>query len=276
MNDYKHAARTPHDEWTERIAVLAPKVREWGERIKTPKSPSPGSSLANDRMEKLDVESVIWYALCVSVEHLNLTIDVMHEIGKLYPTAYMTVLRTSFLTSVNALWVLSGKSRVDRRLRALRITADDVNVQIKVIRASPATEDTESAKELSLQRLLDRQDELQAIANELGSTENVRRMRLNQTDIVSDVAEQWNDSEAGEYLGDGFPHIWRTGSAAAHGQYHFGASRVSPEDLMGSEGTSAVARLKGDLANDVGPALAAVFFVLLKAFQIYDSASLLN
>lgn len=97
------------------------------ERTRTATAPAPGSSLAADRVEGLDVESTVWYLMCVAAEHLGFAFDSIKATGCMYPSAYTTVARTALIGAANALWVLTGSSRAERRIRALRVRANDVN-----------------------------------------------------------------------------------------------------------------------------------------------------
>ncbi len=64
--------------------------------------------------------------------------------------------------------------------------------------------------------------------------------------------------------------IWRSGSAAAHAQYHFGVMRLDRNEVVREESGSSTVRLRGDLDNDVGPAIAAATMTLSEAFRLYD------
>lgn len=251
---------------------MTPVVRQWDQRIKNPMLPQPGSQLSQDNMENLDVEGTIWYQLCVSVEHLNFALDAMYKTRTVYPTAYMTVLRTAYLASVNALWILSGTGRTDRRLRTLRFIAEDTRVHIQAVRELEASEELKSAKQAQLNGLFKQQADLQSVAKELGSTEEVRNMKVNQTSNVAEVAEHFCNSDSSKDLTEAIRFIWRDGSAAAHGQYHFGLSRVKAHEINQGERGARVARLFGDFSRDVGPAFAGIRLILEKSFELYDVA----
>lgn len=64
--------------------------------------------------------------------------------------------------------------------------------------------------------------------------------------------------------------IWRSGSAAAHAQYHFGVMRLDRNEVVREESGGSIVRLRGDLNNDVGPAIAAATMTLSEAFRLYD------
>lgn len=64
--------------------------------------------------------------------------------------------------------------------------------------------------------------------------------------------------------------IWRSGSAAAHAQFHFGIMRMDRNKVVRDGADSSIVQLRGDLETDVGPALAAAFMTLNEAFRLYD------
>lgn len=270
MEDKTSQGPTPHEEWEQRIALMRGQVAQWSDRVKNPQAPEPGSSLAEDNMDGLEVEAVVWYRMCVSVEHLDFAITALFKVG-LFPTAYMSIVRTAYIAGVNALWVLIGKTRQDRRLRALRLAAEDLRVQITAINDFTTGENTKSAKDQEINDLQARQAALQAIAEELDSTENVRKMKVDQTGNVAAIISELDDTKKNVNFANGLRHIWRSGSAAAHAQHHYGHIRTGPDNVVGLEGEKHVVLLKGDLAKDVGPAIAAVFLTLGRMFEQYDA-----
>lgn len=233
-------------------------------------APEPGSSLAADGMNGLDIEGAAWYLMCVSVEHLAFVFETMRRTRTMHPSVYMTIVRTAYISGVNALWILSGATRKERRQRALRLRAEDFRVQFTAINDFATLEETEDAKNQKVRNIRERQSALQELATKLDIVENVRTMRLHQTRVIADILPVITGEENG-LLADGLRYIWRSGSAAAHGQYHFGADRVGPEDVVSLKGGKATVRLTGSLENDVGPAIAGVYLVLQHVFELYDA-----
>lgn len=270
MGDKNAQQITPHEEWEQRLAVMAVSVEQWRARTKAPQAPEAGSLLAEDNMDGLDVEAVVWYLICISVEHVDFAITALGKVG-LYPTTYMSIIRTAYMASVNALWVLKGKTRRERRLRALRLAAEDLKVQVVAINDFTTGEDTKAAKDEAISDLQNRQDNLQVIAEELGSTEDVRKMKVDQTGNIAAIISGSDETKKDADLANGLRYIWRSGSAAAHAQHHYGHARIGRDDVVGLEGGKHIVRLAGDLAKDVGPAIGGAVLTLSSVFKLYDA-----
>lgn len=97
-------------------------------------------------------------------------------------------------------------------------------------------------------------------------------MRFNQTKAIDWVAEHMHGVDDDLLIG-ATQSVWRSGSAAAHAQYHFGIMRFDRNEIVRDVVGSSVVRLRGDLDNDVGPALAAAAMTLSEAFRLYDLRS---
>lgn len=257
-------------EWLRRLDRISLAVDAWRKRAENPTSPEQGSSLAADSMEGLSVENPVWYSMCISSEHLDFAIDAMRATSTMYPTAYMTVARTSFVAAVNAVWVLAPPSRQERRERALNLRADDLRAQVTSFRDMKIPDGKpEDARADLMDQLRERQTGLQSVATALGMTESVTKMRFNQTKAINWVAEHMHGVDDDLLIG-ATQSVWRSGSAAAHAQYHFGIMRVDRNEIIREGGGSSVVRLRGDLDIDVGPALAAATMTLSEAFRLYD------
>lgn len=85
--------------WMQRLERMSTVVEAWRRRAESPEAPESGSSLAADSMDELNVDTLIWYSMCISSEHLDFAIDAMRSTSTMYPTAYMTVARPSSLPS---------------------------------------------------------------------------------------------------------------------------------------------------------------------------------
>ena len=258
------------NEWLRRLDRISLAVDAWRKRAENPTSPEHGSSLAADSMEGLSVENPIWYSMCISSEHLDFAIDAMRATSTMYPTAYMTVARTAFVAAVNAVWMLAPSARQERRERALKLRADDLRVQVTSFRDMkiPDGKPQEARADL-LDQLRERQASLQSVAKSLSMTEDVTKIRFNQTKAIDWVAEHMHGVDDDLLIG-ATQSVWRSGSAAAHAQYHFGIMRVDRNETVRDAGGGSVVRLRGDLDSDVGPALAAAAMTLSEAFRLYD------
>ncbi|HRP99120.1 MAG TPA: hypothetical protein PK781_01520 [Terrimesophilobacter sp.] len=255
-------------DWQRRLGRMAFAIEAWRKRAEAPQAPESGSSLAADALDGLNVESLSWYSMCVSSEHLEFAIDAMRATSTLYPTAYMTVARTAFVAAVNAVWVLAPPSRQMRRERALRLRADDLRAQLTSFRDMVLPDGKpDQARAQLLARLRQRQVQLQAVASKLDVPEDVGKMRFNQTEAIDWVAQHMHDEQI---LVGATQSIWRSGSAAAHAQYHFALMRLDRNEAASNGDGSSLMKLRGDLENDVGPALAAGTLTLSEAFRLYD------
>lgn len=256
-------------EWPARLGRMSVAIEAWRERATDPIPPEVGSSLATDSMNGLSVENQIWYSMCISSEHLDFAIDAMRSTSTMYPTAYMTVARTAFVGAVNAVWLLAP-TRQERRTRALLLRADELRSQVtgfRTMRIEPGRPD--EARIDMLRQLEERQAALQLVADELGLTADVKKIRFNQTDAIDWVAEHMH-GVGNDLLIGATQSIWRSGSAAAHAQYYFGIMRMDRNLAVRDGAGSSIVQLRGDLETDVGPALAAAFMTLNEAFRLYD------
>lgn len=270
----KRQPQRPEDsEWLRRLDRISDVVDVWRKRAENPTSPEPGSSLAADSIDGLSVDNPVWYSMCISSEHLDFAIDAMRATRTMYPTAYMTVARTAFMAAVNAVWVLAPPTRQERRERALRLRADDLRVQVTSFRDMQIPEGkTEKARTGLLEQLRDRQTDLQRVATAIGVQEDVAKIRFHQTGAIDWVAQHMHGVDDDLLIG-ATQAIWRSGSAAAHAQYHFGVMRLDRNEVVHEESGGSIVRLRGDLDNDVGPAIAAATMTLNEAFRLYDLRS---
>lgn len=176
-----HPQEPQDNDWLQRLDRISTTVDAWRKRAENPTPPEPGSSLAADSMQGLNVANPIWYSMCVSSEHLDFAIDAMRATSTMYPTAYLTVARTAFIAAVNAVWLLASPARQERRERALRLRADDIRVQVTSFRDMKIPEGKpEEARTGLLAQLRDRQTNLRRVATALGMTEDVTKIRAFQ------------------------------------------------------------------------------------------------
>lgn len=258
------------NEWLRRLDRISDVVDAWRKRAENPMLAEAGSSLAADSIEGLSVENPVWYSMCISSEHLDFAIEAMRATSTMYPTAYMTVARTAFVAAVNAVWVLAPSTRQVRRERALKLRADDLRVQMTSFRDMqiPQGKPAEARTGL-LKQLAERQASLQEVATTLGINEDVAKTRFQQTKAIDWVARHMHGVDDDLLIG-ATQAVWRSGSAAAHAQYHFGVMRLDRNEVVREGPDSSTVRLRGDLDNDVGPALAAATMTLSEAFRLYD------
>lgn len=212
-----------------KIERLIPDILRWSERAKTSESAEPGSSLKADDFGEVQVEIMVWYFLAVASEHLAFTIDALHKTRTTYPTAYYPAVRTSLVASANALWLLTGKSRGERRLRALKLRVSELKK-----RQTEWGVKNDGAENEGLQ---DRLDALfECGAKEFGLDKKAIQKSDSQTEVIKKVAGRVDAS----LIDEGYSktrYIWEMGSAAVHAAYDLAVTRVSPEDrLVDTEG----------------------------------------
>ena len=127
----------------------------------------------------------------------------------------------------------------------------------------------DAARVALLDGLRAKQAALQGVAGKLSVSEDVTKMRFNQTDAIDWVATHMHGVDDDLLIG-ATQAIWRSGSAAAHAQYHFGVLRAGQNEVVRDEAGGQILRLRGSLETDVGPALAGATMTLNEAFRLYD------
>ncbi|KFF58044.1 hypothetical protein JF66_21590, partial [Cryobacterium sp. MLB-32] len=156
-----------------------------------PSKPERGSPLAGDDagFNELSVSNLASYSMATSTEPLDFCLSMMAKTQTMFPSAYLTVLRTALLTASHAAWILAPKSRQGRQMNALRLTADDVRSQVAMVRTAYVSDaSVGKAKDAELLRLTRHQARLQEIADALGLKSDVTKPLVNNTAIIEEVA----------------------------------------------------------------------------------------
>ncbi|WP_259540001.1 hypothetical protein [Herbiconiux daphne] len=261
--------------WEARLGRISEAATQWQQSFNgAPATVEPGSDLADDDVtfESFSILNLVGYSLAAATEHLDFTLTAMKQTSTLYPTAYLTVLRTSLLAASHAAWMLTPTQRSERQLRALQFLSDDVRTQLVMVREAFAPKDAErTAKERMIEVLLERQAQLQPIADALKPGLQVDKCRINNTSIIESVAQAAHDEDV---VQGGVNHIWRSGSAAAHGSRGFATIRLKQNTIVEAPTGGKYSLLRGDLVNDIGPAAAAATLALSFAFKMFDERRL--
>ena len=264
-------AKEEHAAWEARLGQFADDASQWQKTMSgEPAKTQPGSDLAGDDagFASLNVSSLVGYSLATATEHLDFTLAVMKQTSTLYPTAYLTVLRTALLTASHAAWILAPAERAERQANALELLADDIRTELAMVKAAITTTDSaRSAKEKMIETLVARQAELQPIADILKPGLQIPKCRINNTNIIESVAQSTHDKKL---VVGGVNMVWRNGSAAAHGARSFAIMRLHQNEIVEGESGTKYSKLQGDLVNDVGPAAAAATLALSFAFTMHD------
>jgi hypothetical protein len=271
-------ADTPSEEhaaWERRLGRIADAASQWQQTMSAePAQVEAGSDLAGDDavFRNFSVSSLVGYSLAAATEHLDFTLSVMKQTSTLYPTAYLTVLRTSLLAASHAAWILSPDDRSERQLRALQFLADDLRTQLVMVQGTfTATAEALAAKDKMTALLRSRQAELQPIAAVLKPGLQIAKCKINNTEIIEVVAQSTHDEEL---VQGGVNMVWRNTSAAAHGSRGFATMRLKQSQIVEGQAGTKFSLLRGDLTNDIGPAAASATLALSFAFKMHDQRRL--
>jgi hypothetical protein len=264
-------AKKDHAAWEARLGQMSDVASQWQQTMSSePASIESGSDLAGDDagFASLNVSSLVGYSLAAATEHLDFTLAVMRQTSTLYPTAYLTVLRTALLAASHAAWILAPDERAERQTNALELLADDLRTQLTMVKAAiTPTDSARSAKEKMIETLVARQEELQPIADILKPGLQIAKCRINNTNIIESVAQSTHDEKL---VVGGVNMVWRNESAAAHGARSFAIMRLHQNEIVEGESGTKYSKLQGDLVNDVGPASASATLALSFAFKMHD------
>lgn len=253
-------------DWERRLGRIEAVVGLWRERTKIVPVIPTACALRGDDVAELMVSNIAWYPLVVAVEHLDFAISMMRATGTMYPTSYMTTLRTALLTGSQAAWVLGPAQRSARRGRAMRLRFQDLDDQIKLVKSAwGLNEKQKLAQERDAEELETQRKECREVAASLGLLKS-STARLNNTEVITDVAKQLHEDPM---AASGTQLLWRTGSAAAHGQRAFAVMRMN-RNVVQDDGARNVLQLRGDLVLDVGPAAASAALAVNEAFRLFD------
>jgi len=90
--------------------------------------------------------------------------------------------------------------------------------------------------------------------------------KLNNTEVIAEAARQLHGDPR---AASGVQLLWRTSSAAAHGQRAYALMRMN-SNVVHIAGKRNVMQLRGDLVHDVGPAASAATLAANEAFRLFD------
>lgn len=210
--------------WERRLSTMVEIVERWEERTAAGLFPLERSALAGDDSPNLKVSSIATYSLACSVEHLGFALQMMQETGTMYPTAYLTTLRSALLAASHAVWVLAPASRAERRGRAMRLQVQDLTDQRKMLQSVTAlTREQEALRDTDVERLNERLGVCHEVVDELSLAPS-SRAALNNTDVITAAAKHLH---ADPQLASASQLLWRVGSAAAHAQRSFAIVRMN-------------------------------------------------
>jgi hypothetical protein len=253
-------------QWELRLSKVAAAAEAWQQRTRHAEGVPPRSALGGDDTPNLRVSGLAWYSLIVAVEHLEFTLAMMRATSTMYPSAYLTTLRSALLAASHAAWILSPSRRAERRGRAMRLQVQDLNDQLRMVRsATGLTADQLTAQERDEAHLESRLASCAETVESLGLARS-SMAKVNNTEVITEAAKQLHDDPV---AASGVQLLWRVGSAAAHGQRSYAIMRMN-RNVVRTDGTKTVMELRGDLEHDVGPSTAAAALAVNEAFRLFD------
>lgn len=200
------------------------RVVQWMQNVGDPwtradSTPAAGSQLAEDDEAKPIVSPVASYSIVTAIDHLGSVVDAMvNSTERFQPMrhyAHFTTLRTTLLSSTRVRWLLEPDGREERQLRCVRIRYQNLDEQRKAVRVSGGTHldaDQEQARLKAIDSMDAEEASLATRATALGAA------KLENPPNMVEMLKLQEDGNT--WLGSGVMHLWRSGSATAHG-YHW-------------------------------------------------------
>lgn len=209
--------------WLARFEKCVDAARAWEERLASPDSVEPGSSLASDDKDLLTapVRTAAWSGILSAVDHLALMADLSRGELNMRPTSLFTPTRAALLGASQAVWVLSG-NRPIRRARALSI-AEDERSKHRAFLWDYAKDEYAKAN-FSQEFMSDLNSQTDELSAEIM---RIRKMRKEFPKIDSDATTMMREAAAhltsagsvdDQWMRFALAYEWRVASAAAHGR----------------------------------------------------------
>lgn len=178
-------------------------------------TPNPGSDLAGDDGISPKVSGQAVFAIRVGLDHYGSVTTVLKSPGGLlHRFAPYSALRAALLTASQAIWILGPDDRETRQRNALTLARTSAIEHRKVIKAYefPPTEELREGKKATLAEL-DKQIEL---IEKVASAVDVGELGgFNSTRVIDAAVKIVDPTDTGLWMA--IEHLWRSGSAAAHG-----------------------------------------------------------
>lgn len=185
--------------------------------------PQPGSDLAADDAEHPPSSSLSHRGIVMALDHLGAVVDAVMVGPPKRLNAHFTVLRTALICGARVCWLLEPDASNERQLRAIRYRYENLREQQTAMTDFADTHLTDDQDDTLTESLGTIEVERQALekrALELGAK------RLSKPDSTTQMLKDLVDLSTPE--GTGMVHLWRTGSASAHGHYWADDMRDNP------------------------------------------------
>lgn len=201
----------------QRRGAIVDWVRKVGDPwIQAEHPPAPGSSLAADDKVLPRVSELARFGIATAVDHLGMVVDAMETDRPFRHYGPITTLRTSLLASARTKWLMEPSNRVERQIRALMIEIQNQTEQRKAIDALSGdhmSPELVAGRIQAIEVINDHIQELKDRAAELRPTDELKKLP-DTASIIRGLVDEHSDE------GQAVRHLWRTGSATAHG-YHW-------------------------------------------------------
>lgn len=186
-------------------------------------TPQAGSDLAGDDSEGPATSPLSHRGIIVALDHLGAVVDAMAAGPPKRLNPHFTVLRTALVAGARVRWLLEPDMSDERRLRAIQYRYENLDEQLTAITDFsdiPFTVDQDATMAESLAIIEMERQVLETRALELGAT------KLSRPKSTTKMLKDMVDLTTPE--GTGLVHLWRTGSASAHGHYWADDLRDNP------------------------------------------------
>lgn len=185
--------------------------------------PAASSDLSSDDVSSPKVSEVASYGIAAAIDHLGSVVDALVSGNPVRHYAHFTTLRTSLLASSRVQWMLAPDATTERRLRNLQIHFQNLDEQRKAVNGFVGTH-LDPATEQSRQQAVAALDAQIASLKTKALTLGAAKLTAPQ-DTVSMLRELVNSNS---WDGMAIMHLWRSGSAAAHGYHWIDVQRSKP------------------------------------------------
>jgi hypothetical protein len=180
--------------------------------IQSEHPPGTGSALAGDDKFRPAVSELARFGIATAIDHLGLVVDAMDSELPFRHYGPLTSLRTTLEVAARTQWLLKPAKRPERQFRACRIGFQNLIEQQKAVSAMTGNQmspDLVIARDKSV-ALLDQ--EIQALKGKASELRpGVELVKPDTASLLQGLVDE------NTYEGQGIRHLWRTGSAAAHG-----------------------------------------------------------
>lgn len=185
--------------------------------------PQPGSDLAADDAKHPPSSPLSHRGIVMALDHLGAVVDAVVAGPPKRLNAHFTVLRTALMSGARVCWLLESDSSNERQLRAIRYRYENLVEQRNAMTDFADTHLNDDQDTMLADSLAVIEIERQALAEralELGAKGLTKP--TSTTQMLKDLVDLSTPE------GTGMVHLWRTGSASAHGHYWADEMRENP------------------------------------------------